>query len=332
MAESRLKICLYGAGVVGGIIAARLAALPDVEVSIVARGAHLDAIQRQGLRVSSPDSDILVRVKATERAETLGQQDYVFVTLKAHQLEASLSGIAALMGPKTAVLPPTTGIPHWYFHGLAGPWRGAQDALDPGGRLTAVLPPAQMLGAVYFFGGEMEEPGHITRSNALPRLPIGEPDGSRSERVLALADVLSRAGFDAPVAADIRAWIWKKLISSLSWNPVAVLTGATVGAIGDRPQLHDIVARMMTEADAVAEYFGVRDRLDVRELMGMALRSPSHRMSMLQDVERGRAVEADSIYRSIVAMREIAGARTPLIDDIYALLDLKLAGIENGAR
>lgn len=325
-----MKICIFGAGAIGGFVAARLSQVRGVEVSVVARGQHLAAIRERGLRLTSPSGDVTARVTATDRPETLGQQDVVFISLKQHQLTPALPGIATLLGPDTMVLPPTTGIPYWYFHGLAGPHAGRQiPRLDPGGQQWQVLNPERAVGCVYWVAAEVPEPGVIHHDGALLRFPIGEPDGSESPRVMRLAKAMNDAGMNAQVVPDIRAWIWAKMISSLSWNPLGVLTKATNDMLTGDPAVVQLVRRVMREAEVVAEALGVKSwPITIDQRIEAARNSGKHKMSMLQDWERGRPLEIDVLTDSVQAMRELAGVTTPTIDEVYALLRIcaKTAG------
>lgn len=319
------RICIFGAGAIGGFVAAHLALVDGVEVSVVARGAHLAAIRERGLRVVSPKGELAARVRATDRAEELGPQDIVFIALKQHQLAPALPALAALLGPDTTVVPPTTGIPYWYFHGLGGAHGGRQiDRLDPGGAQWRTLGPERALGCVYWVATEVTAPGVIHHDGKLLRFPIGEPDGSTSPRLQRLADAMNAAGLNAQVVPDIRAWIWAKMISSLSWNPLAVLTGATLDRLTGSPEVVAIVRRMMREAEAVAEALGVeRWPISTDERIAAARNAGAHRMSMLQDWDRGRPLETDVLTESVAAMRDLAGVATPTIDEVYALLRLR---------
>ncbi len=320
-----MKICIFGAGAIGGFVAAHLASVAGLEVSVVARGAHLAAIRGRGLRVVSPQGEKHATVHATDRPEELGPQDVVFITLKQHQVTSALAGLAALLGPATAVMPPTTGIPYWYFHGLTGPLENRQiERLDPKGLQWQALAPERVIGCVYWVACEVTAPGVIHHDGSLARFPIGEPDGSNSERIGQLAAALNAAGLDAPVVPDIRAWIWAKMISSLCWNPVAVLTLATLAELNAQPDVVAIVRRMMAEADALAVRLGVeRMPLSIDERIAAARKAGDHRMSMLQDLQRGRPLEIDVLVDSIEAMRDLAQSPTPTIDDVYALLRLR---------
>ena len=274
----------------------------------------------------TPASEWQVSVAATDRPEELGPQDVVFVALKQHQVAPALPGLATLLGPQTAVVPPTTGIPYWYFHGLPGPFEGRRiERLDPGGMQWQTLGPQRALGCVYWVATEVVEPGVIHHDGKLLRFPIGEPDGSRSARLQRLADAMNAAGLNAPVVPDIRAWIWVKMISSLSWNPLAVLTLATLDRLTATPEVLALIRRMMREAEVVAEHLGVREWPNtIDDRIAAARTAGAHKMSMLQDVERGRPPEIDVLHDSVAAMRELAGVATPTIDEVYALLRMKV--------
>jgi 2-dehydropantoate 2-reductase len=326
-----MKICVYGAGAIGGLIAARLAQVPGVDVSLVARGAQLDAVRKSGLRLLEGASQRVVAVHATDDPRTLGAQDYVFVALKAQQFTTALDGIATLLGPDTVVVPPTTTIPYWYFHGLPGAHEGRQiEAIDPGQRQWDSIDPARVLGCVFRVAAESVEPGLVRQNGSYARLPIGEPDGTRSPRAARLSTVMTEAGFESPVVPDIRGWLWHKMISSLCWNPLAVLTQATWGKLAGQPRVRALALRMMQEADAVATALGGQPPISIDERMAAPLSAPQHKMSMLQDLERGRPLEYQPIVESLVAMREIAGLSTPTIDEIYALLSLRAGDHSQG--
>ena len=320
-----MKICIFGAGAIGGYLAAHLGAVPGVDVSVVARGAHLQAIQRDGLRLVSPDAQRTVMLRATDRAADLGPQDLVIIALKSHQVTAALPDIVQLLGPDTAVMPPTTGIPYWYFYGLPGPLADRRlEQLDPQGQQWATLAPARVLGCVYWVATEVTQPGVIHHDGRLSRFPMGEPDGTFSPRMTRVANVFKAAGLEAPVVPDIRAWIWTKMISSLCWNPIAVLTDGTLSDMNARSGVVGIVRRMMAEADALALSLGVqRMPLSVDERIAAACNAGDHKMSMLQDVERGRPLEIGVLMDSIAAMKALVSVDTPTLDDVYALLQLR---------
>lgn len=321
-----MRVCIFGAGAIGGFVAAHLAGVDGLDVSVVARGAHLAAIRERGLRVVTPQGEFVKRVRATDRAEELGPQDLVFIALKQHQVRAALPALATLLGPDTTVVPPTTGIPYWYFHGLHGPHNGRQvDRLDPGGAQWRALGPERALGCVYWVATDVIEPGVIHHDGKLLRFPIGEPDGSVSPRLQRLADAMNAAGLNAQIVPDIRAWVWAKMISSLSWNPLAVLTQASLDRLTASPPIVGLVRRLMREAEQVAEALGVeRWPITTDERINAARNAGAHRMSMLQDWQSSRPLEIGVLTDSIAAMSELAGVATPTIDAIYALLRLRV--------
>lgn len=319
-----MKICVFGAGAIGGLIAGRLARVPGVTVSLVARGKQLDAIRRNGLSVQNGTSVQTASIQVTDDPAALGPQDYVFVTLKAQQFTPALRSICALLGPHTVVIPPTTTIPYWYFHGLGGPFEGRRvEALDPGNRQWDAIDPARVLGCVFRVAAENPAPGVVRQNGSYAKLPLGEPDGSISARALRLSSVMTQAGFDSPVVPDIRGWLWHKMISSLCWNPLAVLTHATWGALAAQPLVNALARRMMDEADAVASALGGAVPISIEERMAAPMSAPNHKMSMLQDLERARPLEYEPIIDSLRAMSSIVGMKTPTIDDVYALLELR---------
>ncbi|KQW54565.1 2-dehydropantoate 2-reductase [Variovorax sp. Root411] len=321
-----MKICVFGAGAIGGLIAARLARVKGVDVSVVARGATLDAIRRNGLQIVDCTSCERVAVAVTGDPRELGVQDYVFVTVKSQQFTPSLGGIAELIGPETVVIPPTTTIPFWYFHELSGPHRDRHlETIDPGQAQWNAIGPTRVLGCVFRVAAESPGPGVVRQTGSYARLPIGEPDGTRSIRAARLSEVMSRAGFESPVVSDIRSWIWHKMISSLCWNPLAVLTMATWGTLARDPSVHLLARRMMDEADAVASALGGTVPLSIEERMSAPLSAPNHKMSMLQDLENGRPLEYAPILESFTSMRDVAQIVTPTIDEVYALLKLRAA-------
>jgi 2-dehydropantoate 2-reductase len=285
MADPPLRICIFGAGAIGSFVAAHLAQVSGLAVSVVARGAHLAAIRARGLRIVSPQGEVRARVHASDRAQDLGPQDVVFIALKQHQVTAALPDLATLLGPQTTVVPPTTGIPYWYFHGLPGPHRDRQlERLDPGGAQWRTLGPERALGCVYWVATEVVEPGVVRHDGKLLRFPIGEPDGRSSARLHRLADAMAAAGLNAPIVPDIRAWIWAKMISSLSWNPLAVLTGATLDRLTADPAVVSLVRRLMAEAERVAEVLGVGHwPITAEQRIAAARDAGPHTMSMLQD-------------------------------------------------
>jgi len=319
-----MKICIYGAGSIGGIIGAHLARVKGVEVSLIARGNHLDAIRRNGLRLISPNDDFTVRIQATDDPAELGPQDVVFITLKTHQYLGVLDKVVPLLGADTALIPPTTGAPYWFFHKLKGPFEGRRlKRMDPGGRQWSLFGPERALGCAYWAGGVVPEPGVAHLENDTCYLPLGEPDGSTSARVARLSAAMTESGLKAPVKNDIRAEIWTKMINSLTWNPIAVLTLANNGEIGKSVGAIGIARRMMTEAEAVASTFGATMATPMEKRIAFTVGLGDHKMSMLTDLQSGKPLEVDALADSITDLSELAGIRTPTIDMMLALLKLR---------
>lgn len=328
-----MKVCVFGAGAIGGYIAAHLARVPDVDVSVVGRGSHLAAIRAHGVRIVGPDAAFSVTLRATDRPDELGPQDYIFITLKSHQVAPALDGIRTLIGPSTTVIPPTTGIPYWYFHGQTGRFANRRlDALDPDGRQWDVLGAERALGCVYWIATEVEAPGVIRHDGMDASFPIGEPDGTTSPRLERLAGAMGEEGLKAPTTDNIRGWLWIKMISSLCWNPVAPLGHATLGEVHERPDAVELVRRMMIEAEVVAATLGVTLPVAREKRIAGTKLAGGHKMSMLQDLERGRPLEIDALADSIATMRDIAGIATPTIDLVLTLLRLRGHAARSAAR
>jgi 2-dehydropantoate 2-reductase len=314
-----MKLCIFGAGAIGGHIGARLAQT-DAEVSLVARGAHLEAIERNGLRLRSGGEEIVAKVPASDDPATLGVQDYVIVTLKAHQLAGAAAAMQPLMGPETAVVTAMNGIPYWYFHGLDGPHGDARiEAVDPGGAVWDAIRPERVIGCVVYTALEVVEPGVVVHESG-DRYSLGEPDGSKSERALALGKAMSAAGLKAPVKTNIRDEIWLKLWGNLSFNPIAVLTHGHLEQMAGDPGTRAIARAMMVEAQAIAEALGARLAVDVDRRMDMSKAVGPHKPSTLQDLERGRPMEIDALVTSVQEMGRLTGKPTPTIDMILTLV------------
>ncbi len=319
-----LKVCIFGGGAIGGYLAAHLARANLCEVSVVARGGTLQAIRDNGLTVSTPTGTFTAKVRATDNAAELGVQDYVFVTLKAHQVEDALPQLAQLMDDSTVVLPPTTGIPYYFFHGWSdGPQDRRLPEIDPQGRQWEAIPPRQVLGCVYWIGAHSPAPGVVMQDGAKAGLPIGELDGSHSERVVKLGKLLSASGIESKVNDNIRGAIWVKFVNSLCWNPVAVLTLATLGAMARSSAVTHIVKTMMEEADALAARLGLQIPQSPDKRIAMTVSAANHKMSMLQDLEHGRPMELGALVRSLHAVRALTDLGTPALDTVLALAALR---------
>jgi 2-dehydropantoate 2-reductase len=315
-----MRICIYGAGAIGGYLAAGLSRVEGVELSLVARGAHLAAIRQNGLKLLIDGETRVCRPTATSDPRDLGTQDYVIVCLKAHQAWEAAERMTPLLGPDTAVVTGQNGVPWWYTYGLDGRFAGARvRSVDPGDRQWSALGPERAIGCVVYPATEIVEPG-VIRHTYGRRFALGEPVGSISERCVRLANVLERAGFEAPVLADIRSEIWLKLWGNLCFNPISALTRATLDIVATEPCLRGLSIRMMAEAQEIAERFGVTFRVGIERRVDGAARVGAHRTSMLQDLESGRPLEIDALLASVQEMGRLAGVDTPYIDTVLGLV------------
>jgi 2-dehydropantoate 2-reductase len=315
-----MKFCVYGAGAIGGLMAVELS-LAGQEVCVIARGAHLQAINERGLKLLIDGGEKVARVAASEDPRAFGPQDYVICALKAHQAYDSARSFAPLLGPATAVVTAINGIPWWYFYKSGGRFEGHRlKSVDPDGRQWDSIQPQRVIGCVIEPACEVIAPG-IVRHHALKRFPIGEPDGSRSERVVALGLALGEAGFDAPVSEDIRSRIWLKLWANVCFNPISALTGATLDRMIGVPALLGLCKTMMFEAKAVNEALGLEIPVEMMDhLLALAASVGSHKMSMLQDLERGRSLEIDALVTAVQELGHLTDVPTPLIDAVLALV------------
>jgi len=315
-----MRITVFGAGAIGGYLAAKLAAAGRVDLSIVARGAHLDAIRNNGLRLAEDGHESAVEVRAAERASELGVQDYVVLALKAHSLGPALDQVAPLLGPDTAVVTMQNGVPWWYFYELGGPLDGTRiEAVDPGGAIWQGLGPQRVIGSVVYPAVEVDAPG-LVRHIEGRRFSLGEPSGTKSERVSRLSEELIAAGLQAPVRDDIRSEIWVKLWGNLCFNPISALTGSTLEAIVADDSTRALARKMMLEAQAVGESLGVKFAIDVGRRIKGAGAVGAHKTSMLQDLERGRPMEIDALVTAVQELGRLTDQPTPTVDTVLALV------------
>ena len=318
-----MKICVVGAGAIGGLLGATLAESGE-DVTLIARGAHLEAIRARGLEVTMRDGSV---VRATEIAATsdmteCGPQDIVVLAVKAHQIAPIAGDLPALFGPETVVLTAQNGIPWWYFQRHGGPFDGtALDSLDPGGTIAGAIAPERIIGCIAYPAAEITAPGRI-RPIEGSRFPVGELDGSVTNRVNALSETLQQAGFKAPVLDDIRSEIWLKAWGNLSFNPISALTHATLVDICQFAPSRDLAARMMTEAQDVAAGLGISFRVPLEKRIAGAERVGRHKTSMLQDVECGKALETEALIGAVAELGRLTGTPTPSIDAVHALARL----------
>ncbi len=327
-----MKIAVIGAGAIGGYVGGMLAR-SGVDVSLLARGAHLQAMQSQGLRVQGLDGlDFTVHPRASDDPAALGRQDVLILSVKAPALPDLAPRLAPMLGPDTVIVPAMNGIPYWYFHAHPGPFAGRQLAsVDPGGTIWKALPPERVVGCVVWLPASVPQPG-LVRALDSAMLELGEPDGRQTARVAGIAQALETAGIKAPLRPLIRQNIWLKLWGNMSFSPCAVLTGSTLGQIARDPGTRAVVAAMMREAQAVGEALGIDFPVDVERRIAGVEKMMGHKPSMLQDWEAGRPMEIESITGVIGELGRMLGIPTPTIDMMVALVRRKAAQAEADRR
>ena len=313
-----MKICIYGAGAIGGYLGVQLA-LAGEDVTLVARGPHLAAMRTRGLKLLVGGEERIAHPRCTDDPSEVGPQDYVIVTLKAHSVPDVVDAMQPLLGPDTAVVTATNGVPWWYFYGLEVPWRDVRlESVDPGGVQWQKIGPERAIGCVVYPATEVVEPGVIRHLDG-DRFTLGEPTGDKTERVQALSRVLIVAGFRPPIR-DIRDELWVKLWGNLSFNPISALTLETLDVVATDPGTRGVARAMMLEARAVGEKLGVRFKVDVDQRIDGAAAVGSHRTSMLQDLDKGRPMEIDALVGAVQEMGRLVELPTPTIDVVLALV------------
>lgn len=323
-----MKICIFGAGAIGGYMGAKLAQV-GADVSLVARGPHLKAMRENGLRLIEESGETTVNVTASDNAAVLGLQDYVIVTLKAHSVPAVVPHMQPLIGDHTTIVSGANGVPWWYFHKTGGDLDGTRlETVDPGNAQWDGFGPDRVLGCVVYPAAEVIEPGVVKHIEG-NRFSLGEPDGSKSERALALSKALTAAGLKAPVRPKIRDEIWVKLWGNLSFNPISALTHSTLDVLCTDPGTHEVARNMMLEAQTIAEKLGVKFPVDVDRRIKGGADVGAHRTSMLQDLDQGRPMEIDALVGSVKELGRVTDTPTPTIDTVLALIALrgKTAGL-----
>jgi len=317
-----MTFAVVGAGSIGGYLGARLA-LAGEDVTFVARGSNLQAIQRDGFKLIEEDGTerIAAGVKAAAIGEC-GPHDVVLLAVKAHQVRALAKDLGGLIGPDTTLVTLQNGIPWWYFYKLSGPYEGRPvHAADPDGVIAQSIDSARIIGTVVYPASELVAPGvvKVVEGN---RFTLGEPDGTKSARIVALSEALTRAGFKAPISTDLRSEIWLKLWGNVVFNPVSALSHATLAGICGFEPTRALAAAMMAETQAVAEKLGVRIRISIDKRIAGAAAVGEHKTSMLQDVEAGRPLELAALMGSVVEMARLTESQTPHVDAVYAVASL----------
>ena len=318
-----MKICIFGAGAIGGYLAAQLAGA-DHEITLIARGPHLEAMQKNGLTLEIGDEQKVFEVNCTDDPSVPGPQDCVILTLKAHSVAPVVDQIVPLLGPDTTIVTAQNGLLWWYFYGLPGPWEAHHlESADPGAVIWQTLGPERAIGCVVYPSCEIVQPGVIRHIHG-NRFMLGEPDGSKSDRVVELARIMIEAGLKAPIRKKIRDDIWLKLLGNATFNPVSVLTHATLEQMGRDEDIRTIIHRMMSEAQEVALKLGVKFSMDIEQRINGAIEVGAHKTSMLQDFEHGRPLELDALVGAVSELGRLVSVPTPTIDEILALVHLKI--------
>jgi 2-dehydropantoate 2-reductase len=318
-----MKICIVGAGAIGGYLGVELARAGE-DVTLVMRGANLAVVRQQGLALVYADGrEVVARdLHVTDRMSEAGRQDVVILGMKAHQVAAVVPDLPALLGPDTPIVTTQNGIPWWYFMKHGGEYDGRRlESVDPGGAIAAGIDADRVIGSIAYPACEMRQPGVIRHIEG-NRFTLGELDGQATERARHLSETLRRAGFKAPVASDIRDEIWLKLWGNLSFNPISALTHATLEDICRFPETRALAATMMEEARTVAEKLGVRFKVSLEKRIAGAEAVGPHKTSMLQDIEGGRPIELEALVGSVLELGRITATPTPAIAAVYACVSL----------
>lgn len=327
-----MKICVFGAGAIGGYMGVKLAQA-GADVSLVARGPHLAAMKSKGLTLIEEDgAPQTVQVNASDNPADLGPQDYVIVTLKAHSVPAVVPHMKPLIGDHTTIVSGVNGVPWWYFHKIGNDLEGTRLAtVDPGNAQWDGFGPDRVLGCVVYPAAEVSHPGTIKHIEG-NRFSLGEPDGSKSDRAMALSKALSAAGLKAPVRPRLRDEIWVKLWGNLSFNPISALTHATLDVLCTDEGTRLVARNMMLEAQQIAEKLGVKFPIDVDRRIDGGAAVGAHRTSMLQDLDQGRPMEIDALLGSVQELGRVTNTLTPTIDTVLALTKLRArtAGLYQG--
>ena len=323
-----MKVCIYGAGAIGGYLGVQLAQT-DAEVSLVARGAHLEAMQQNGLKLLVSDQQRVEKVRATANPAELGVQDFVIICLKAHSITGAIDAMKPLLGSHTRIVTAVNGVPYWYFYKHGNQFEGSTlESIDPGGRQWKELGPERGIGCIVYPATELEAPG-VIRHVYGDKFPVGEASGETTADVQNLSKLLEAAGLKAPILDRIRDEIWLKLWGNVCFNPISALTHATLDVIASDPATRALSKAMMLEAQAIAETFGVKFRVDVERRIEGARKVGAHKTSMLQDLERGRPMEIDPLVTVVQEMGRMTNIPTPAIDAVLGLViqRAKVAGL-----
>jgi len=316
-----MKFAIVGAGAIGAFLGAMLARAGE-DVTLIARGPHLRAMQAHGVRVRGEIGEFQVDTKATDDPKAVGEVDAVILTLKAHSVPAIAPSLRPLLGPDTSVVTAQNGFPWWYFYRQGGACEGISlESVDPGGVISQHLDPARVIGCVVYPSAEIVEPGVIWHLEGT-RFAIGEPDGSKSERSRRLAESFIKAGLRCPIRTNIRHDIWVKLMGNVAYNPVSALTRATLIEIVKCPETRALAAAIMGEADSVARKLGIEIGVTIAQRLEGAEKVGHHKTSMLQDIEAGKPTELEAIVGAVIELGDKLGVETRHTRSVYACVKL----------
>lgn len=316
-----MKICVVGAGAIGGLLAHKLSRT-GADVSVVVRGPHLEAIRKNGLSLIENDLPIVVNIRAFGTLAEAGEPDLIILGLKANQITPIAHELAQMAVANTLILTAQNGIPWWYFSRHGGRFEGLHlESVDPGRVIADNLKIENVIASVVYPAARIEEPGVIRHIEG-HRFSLSELDGEKSDRILQVSELFKRAGFRAPVVNDIRAEIWTKLWGNLCFNPISALSRATLKDICCFSSTRELASNMMREAQNVGEAIGIRFLVDIEKRIQGAESVGDHKTSMLQDVERGRPLEIEALLGAVIEIARILQIQTPYLDSVYALTGL----------
>jgi 2-dehydropantoate 2-reductase len=316
-----VKFLIVGAGAVGAYIGAMMSR-QGYDVTLHARGPHLRAMQEKGVRVISADDDFVAHPRLVADLKDAGPMDVVFLCVKAHSLPPLAEQLAPILGPETAVVSTQNGIPWWYFQSDGGPLAGTRlERVDPGGAVSQAIEARRVIGSLIYFSTEIIEPG-VVKHNEGTRMSLGEPDGSRSERIKRIAEALIASGLRAPVTTHLRNEIWVKILGNVAFNPISALTGATLAQILTNPETTNLVRNIMQETEALTEKLGVKMQVSIEQRMAGAAKVGEHKTSMLQDLEAGRPLELEAIVGAVLEVGERIGLPMAHTRSVYACTKL----------
>jgi len=311
-----MKFLIAGAGAIGAYIGARMAQA-GFDVTLFARGPHLRAMQEHGVRIKSSEGDFVARPTIASSLEEVGPVDVVFLGVKAHGLPQLAPHLGPVLGPDTTVVSTQNGIPWWYFQGFGGEWEGLRlERVDPGGVISSALEAKRVVGSIIYFATEIAAPGviHHTEGN---RITLGEPNGTRSDRIRVLAESLIASGFRCPVTTRIRQEIWVKVLGNASFNPVSALTRATLVQIARDPGTSSVIRSIMQEVEAVSHKLGMELPVSIDQRIAGAEKVGEHKTSMLQDLEAGRPMELEALVGAVVELGERVGLAMTSTRTVY---------------